>query len=170
MGERKEANRRASGAALDPYTPIRAKDGNEYPHTSTALGGQGSGLTLIQRTGTKKNTEEGNTFNVAKRGNCSYLERPGHTLISVGEGENEDDMPQLTLHVPDPADFHPPHKRREFLLDNGKRVILASRDATKSWDDEIFVTGNSTARVVRELFGTEKSEFLQPPTNKTTGM
>jgi hypothetical protein len=170
MGERKEANRRASGAALNPCNPICAKVDNEYPHESTALGGQGSGSALIQPTGTKENTEEGSAFNVAKRGNCSYPERPGHTLIGIGEGEDEDDMPQLTLHVPNPADFHPPHLRREFLLDNGKRVILASRDATRSWDDEIFVSGNSTARVVRELFGTEKSEFLQPPTNKTTGM
>jgi hypothetical protein len=76
MGERKEANRRASGAALNPCKPIRAKAGNEYPHASTALGCQGSGLALIQRTGTKENTEEGSTFNLAKRGNCSYLERP----------------------------------------------------------------------------------------------
>jgi hypothetical protein len=163
MGERKEANRRASGAALNPCKPIRARAGNEYPHASTALGCQGSGSALIQRTGTKENTEEGSAFNLAKRGNCSYLERPGHTLISVGEGEDED-MPQSTLHVPDPADFHPPHKRRELLLENGQRII------TESWDGGIVVTGNSTARVVRELFGTEKSEFLQPPTNKTTGM
>jgi hypothetical protein len=79
-------------------------------------------------------------------------------------------MPELTLHVPHPADFHPMHERREFLLDNGQRVIVASRDAAKSWDDEIFVIGDSSARVVRELFGAEKSEYFQPPTNVTIGM
>jgi hypothetical protein len=78
------------------------------------------------------------------------------------EEEGEEDVPGLTLHVPDPADFHPPHERREFLLDNGERVIVASRDAEKSWNNEIFTDGRSSARVVRELIGMEKSEFFRP--------
>lgn len=51
----------------------------------------------------------------------------------------------LQPHVPDPADFFPLHLRREFLLDNGERVLLASRDLDRDWDDELFITGNSTA-------------------------
>jgi len=91
------------------------------------------------------------------------------TIVDEDEDEDEDDVPALTLHVPHPADFHPLHERREFLLDNGQRVIVASRDAEESWDDEIFTFGDSTARVVRELIGMEKSEFFQP-TNVTTGV
>jgi hypothetical protein len=75
--------------------------------------------------------------------------------------EGEEGVPGLTLHVPDPADFHPLHERREFLLDNGERVIVASRNAAKSWDNELFTDGRSSARVVRELIGLEKSEFFQ---------
>jgi hypothetical protein len=76
--------------------------------------------------------------------------------------EEEEGVPGLTLHVRNPAGFHPPHERREFLLDNGDKVIVAPRDATKSWDNEIFTDGRSSARVVRELIGMEKSEFFRP--------
>jgi hypothetical protein len=40
-------------------------------------------------------------------------------------------------------------------------VIVASRNAAKSWDNELFTDGRSLARVVRELIGMEKSEFFQ---------
>jgi hypothetical protein len=74
------------------------------------------------------------SFTLAKRGICSYPENLGHvlTIVDEDEDEDEDDVPTLTLHVPHPADFHPLHKRREFLLDNGQRVIVASRDAEES--------------------------------------
>jgi hypothetical protein len=65
-------------------------------------------------------------------------------------------------HEPDAAEFFPLHQRREFLLDNGQRVIVASRDMEKSWNDEIFFTGETTARVVRELTGVDKSPPFQP--------
>jgi hypothetical protein len=90
-------------------------------------------------------------------------------LTSVDEDHDEDLVQTPTLHVPHPVDFHPLHERREFLLDNGERAIVASRDATKSWDGEMFTDGVSTSRVVRELFGMEKSGFFRP-TNVTIGM
>jgi hypothetical protein len=83
--------------------------------------------------------------------------------------EGEEGVPGLTLRVPNPADFHPLHERREFLLDNGERVIVASRNAAKSWDNELFTDGRSLARVVRELIGMEKSEFFQQ-TDVNTGV
>jgi hypothetical protein len=69
-----------------------------------------------------------------------------------------------SLHVPDPKDFFPPELRREFLLNNGQRILLGLRDLEKNWDNEIVFMGGSrtTARVVRELFGDEKSPAFRP--------
>jgi hypothetical protein len=64
-------------------------------------------------------------------------------------------------HIPSPEDFYPLYLRREFLLDNGQRVIVASRDMEKNWDNEIFFVGDTTARVVRELTGFDKSPPFQ---------
>lgn len=59
-----------------------------------------------------------------------------------------------------------PEHRRELVLDSGDHVIVAPEkpgDPPKSWIGEIWITGfNSSARVVRELIGDEKSEPLRP--------
>ncbi|KAK4502608.1 hypothetical protein PRZ48_006034 [Zasmidium cellare] len=70
-------------------------------------------------------------------------------------------------HVPDPAVYFPLDKRREFLLDNGETGLLMSRDLETSYEGHKIVTGHpngtvSTARVVRELHGMEKSPALRP--------
>ncbi|OQN97869.1 hypothetical protein B0A48_16180 [Cryoendolithus antarcticus] len=82
----------------------------------------------------------------------------GGTYINA----KRDTVPILEPHVPDPADFFPLHLRREFLLTNGMRVIVASRDLDKDWQNEIFVMGNETTRVVREYVGMEKSAPFRP--------
>ncbi|KEQ90625.1 hypothetical protein AUEXF2481DRAFT_83841 [Aureobasidium subglaciale EXF-2481] len=71
------------------------------------------------------------------------------------------------LHKSDAADFFPPHLRREFLLEDGSRTVLPTRDLTISYDGVIFHTfRNNTVyelRAVRELHGQEKSPGLQDP-------
>ena len=71
------------------------------------------------------------------------------------------------LHKPDPAQYFPPHLRREFLLSDGSRTILSSRNQTASYNDAIFYSvrdGKVTqTHVVKELLGLEKSPALQDP-------
>lgn len=73
----------------------------------------------------------------------------------------------LVLHEPDPADYFRPHLRREFLLEDGSRTVLSSRDQTASYDDAIFYSvRNGTVyqtKAVKELLGSEKSPELQHP-------
>jgi hypothetical protein len=80
------------------------------------------------------------------------------------DGTPQSGSAEFRLHVPDPKDYFPPELRREFLLDNGQRILLGSRDLEKNWDNEIvFMGGNKkAARVVRELFGDEKSLAFRP--------
>lgn len=68
-------------------------------------------------------------------------------------------------HVPDPTVFIPPSLRRELLLDNGDRILVGSSDLDKNWEGEIFFLGRTTARVVRELLGDEKSPPFRPSTS-----
>ena len=68
----------------------------------------------------------------------------------------------LVLHEPDPAIFHPLEERREFLLDNGKRVMLLSRETNTSHDNTLIHYGDDVFMIVRELFGLEKSPALRP--------
>jgi hypothetical protein len=74
---------------------------------------------------------------------------------------------EFVLHEPDPADFFPPYLRRGYLLEDGSRTLLLTRDLTTSYDGVIFYTfRNDTVyelRAVRELFGLEKSPGLQFP-------
>lgn len=71
------------------------------------------------------------------------------------------------LHEPDPADYFPPHLRREFLLADGSRTIVSSRNLTASYDDAIFYSvRNGTVfqtHVVKELLHFEKRLELQDP-------
>lgn len=71
------------------------------------------------------------------------------------------------LHEPDPADYFPPHLRREFLLADGSRTVLSSRNLTASYDDAVFYSmRNGTViqtHAVKELLGLEKSPELQDP-------
>jgi hypothetical protein len=72
-------------------------------------------------------------------------------------------------HKPDPFRFHASHLRRELLLADGRRTMLATRNTTKSYDDAIFVRVLPNGTIVetadeRELFGSEKSWGLQDPT------
>ncbi|PLB41029.1 deoxyribonuclease NucA/NucB-domain-containing protein [Aspergillus candidus] len=73
----------------------------------------------------------------------------------------------LGLHEPDPADFFHPHLRREFLLEDGSRTVLSSRDQTTSYNDTIFYSLRDgevvETRAVKELLGEEKSPELQHP-------
>jgi hypothetical protein len=84
------------------------------------------------------------------------------TDINVTQDDGE-----FVLHEPDPADFFPPYLRREYLLEDGSRTLLPTRDLTTSYDGVIFYTfRNDTVyelRAVRELFGSEKSPGLQFP-------
>lgn len=71
------------------------------------------------------------------------------------------------LHEPDPAQYFAPHLRREFLLEDGSRTVLSTRDQTTSYHNATFHTvRNGTVikhRAVKELLGSEKSPELQDP-------
>ncbi|CAD0097070.1 unnamed protein product, partial [Aureobasidium mustum] len=66
------------------------------------------------------------------------------------------------LHVPDPAKFLPPELRREMLLDNGQRILLATRDLEKNFVGEVVWCKGGPSRIVRELLGDEKSPPFRP--------
>lgn len=68
----------------------------------------------------------------------------------------------LSVHRPNPKHLVPLAKRREFLLSNGERVIVANPDPKKSWANEVFFSANKTAKVVRELTGKDKSAPFRP--------
>lgn len=56
--------------------------------------------------------------------------------------------------------FIPPSQRRELLLDDGQRIIVAPEPAgapARAWIGEVWITTNGTARVVEEIFGDDKS-------------
>ncbi|PKY06704.1 hypothetical protein P168DRAFT_280092 [Aspergillus campestris IBT 28561] len=95
----------------------------------------------------------------------SYKGRGKYELASRDFDSTEDS--ELALHEPDPADFFEPHLRREFLLEDGSRTVLSSRDQTASYDDTVFYSvRNGTVvetRAVKELLGEEKSPELQHP-------
>jgi hypothetical protein len=78
------------------------------------------------------------------------------------------------LHQPDPVHFFPPHLRREFLLANGERTVLPTRDLNASYDDTVFYyERNGTilqTRAVKELFGLEKTFELQDPALRKTAV
>jgi len=75
----------------------------------------------------------------------------------------------LVLHVPDPADYFPPYLRREFLLEDGSRTVIPTRNSNVSYVGEIFYTfRNGTVyelRAIKELFGSERSPALQVPSS-----
>lgn len=88
------------------------------------------------------------------------------SLTQVADSNSTEDG-ERGLHEPDPAHFFPPHLRREFLLADGSRTVLSTRDLNASYDDAVFVTvSNGTVtrtRAVKELLGLEKSLELQHP-------
>jgi hypothetical protein len=96
--------------------------------------------------------------------NISQQSNPSKDKKPVANNLDETHQSIWSLHVPDPKDFFPPELRREFLLDNGQRILLGSRDLEKNWHNEIVFMGGdrNTARVVRELFGDEKSPAFRP--------
>ena len=66
------------------------------------------------------------------------------------------------LHVSDPANFFPPELRREMLLDNGQRILLATRDLEKNFVGEVVWCKAGPSKIVRELLGDEKSPPFRP--------
>lgn len=92
--------------------------------------------------------------------------RSDSSLTPVADFDDIEDSP-LGLHEPDPADFFHPHLRREFLLEDGSRTVLSSRDQTTSYNDTIFYSLRDgevvETRAVKELLGEEKSPELQHP-------
>ena len=85
---------------------------------------------------------------------------------------NATEVDEWGLHKADPADYFPPHLRREFLLADGSRTVLSTRDLTASYDDAVFYSmSNGTAyqtHAIKELLGLEKSPQLQDPASKDT--
>ena len=65
-------------------------------------------------------------------------------------------------HKPDPALYVPLSQRREFLLANGKRSLLLSRDMETQYNGTMIWGSEGTSIIVRELFGDEKSEPFRP--------
>ncbi|KAJ4311822.1 hypothetical protein N0V94_007764 [Neodidymelliopsis sp. IMI 364377] len=115
---------------------------DEYPYASVIEGGSGA---IIRCTDSDENT---------------------------GEDSNATEDGEWGLHKADPADYFPPHLRREFLLADGSRTVLPTRNLTASYDDAIFYSMSNGTVVqtyaVRELFGMEKSPELQDPALKNT--
>ena len=75
--------------------------------------------------------------------------------IQNGDGYEE--------HNPDPALFVPPHLRREFLLDNGARVLLLGRDMETDFNRTWIASAEEGLNlIVAELHGRDKSEGLRP--------
>lgn len=74
------------------------------------------------------------------------------------------------LHVPDPAKFFPPELRREMLLDNGQRILLATRDLEKNFVGDVVWCKGGPSRIVRELLGDEKSPPFRPKKSGSTQM
>lgn len=66
-------------------------------------------------------------------------------------------------HIPDPAKFILPYERRQFLLSDGHRTLLLGRGSGKSYNGTMVVHGDGTsAMVMKELFGDEKSPQFRP--------
>lgn len=78
------------------------------------------------------------------------------------------------LHEPDPADYFPPHLRREFFLADGSRTIVSSRNLTASYDDVLVYSVRNgivfQTYIVKELFDSEKRLELQDPALKDSSM
>ena len=76
------------------------------------------------------------------------------------------------LHEPDPALFFPAHLRRELLLENGERTIVASRDPTQTFENDTFyyIRNDSVfaTYAVKELHGLEERFELQDPALRVT--
>ena len=71
--------------------------------------------------------------------------------------------PEYEGHEPDPALFIPPHKRREFVLNNGRRVLLLSGDMETDFNGTMIANGeDETSLIVAELLGQDKSEAFRP--------
>jgi hypothetical protein len=87
--------------------------------------------------------------------------------LTLAADSNTTEEHGWALHEPDQSLYFAPHLRREFLLDNGERTVIGSRDLEADYSDAIFFTRrNGTLqkiRAVRELFGIEKTEALQHP-------
>ncbi|KAI5205236.1 hypothetical protein E4T38_04292 [Aureobasidium subglaciale] len=160
----------AEGNALNGFLNSRCK----YRPCSFMItfGNPNSGQTPFCQDGGGANDEfeytfVGGQFQLACRGgNISYLSSPELKLTRFTDiNSTQDD--KWVLHKSDAADFFPPHLRREFLLEDGSRTVLPTRDLTISYDGVIFHTfRNNTVyelRAVRELHGQEKSPGLQDP-------
>jgi hypothetical protein len=94
------------------------------------------------------------------------------SLLTQVADSNATEDGEWGLHEADPADYFPPHLRREFLLADGSRTILPTRNLTASYDDAIFYSmSNGTVfqtYAVKELLGLEKSPELQDPALKNS--
>lgn len=76
---------------------------------------------------------------------------------------DEDSNDIYTSHASANLSTFPMHMRREFVLSSGDYVMLGSTDMEVDMVNETVATANGPNRIVRELFGHEKSEALRPP-------
>ncbi|KAF2159721.1 hypothetical protein M409DRAFT_70891 [Zasmidium cellare ATCC 36951] len=148
---------------------------DEYPYASTVEGGTGA---IIRCTDENENLNEGSALGAFLTSNdgpyCldeggandgyEYRKSSGNYIQAKRDADGN---MYHERHVPDPADYFPLENRREFLLDNGETGLLMSRDLETSYEGVKVVTGHvngtaSTARVIRELHGIDKSPALRP--------
>jgi hypothetical protein len=144
------------GSALSGF--LSSVCGNEPCTFEITFGNPGGGQTPYCLDGGGAN----DGFEYSYQGNGNYQ------LANRDLNATEDDG--WALHEPDPADYFPPHLRREFLLSDGSRTIVSSRNLTASYDDAIFYSvRNGTVfqtHVVKELLHFEKRLELQDPALK----
>lgn len=90
-----------------------------------------------------------------------------HCWSKVAADSNGNETSGWRLHEPDPADYFPPHLRRELLLADSSRTLLSTRNLTASYENATFFSmRNGTlfqTHAVKELFGLEKTFELQDP-------
>ncbi|THW98391.1 hypothetical protein D6D13_10639 [Aureobasidium pullulans] len=92
---------------------------------------------------------DGHEFKLVTKGNYANAKRDG----------DSDDF--YAPHLPVNGTF-PMHLRREFVLSNGKHVMLGSTDLEVDIIDTIVATSSGSAHIVQELFGHQKSKPLRP--------
>jgi hypothetical protein len=127
-------------------------------------------MEVVQTTGSSTRTRATEIINLLTEVGAYYIYIWFRSLLTQVADLNATEDDGWALHEPDPADYFPPHLRREFLLSDGSRTIVSSRNLTASYDDAIFYSvRNGTVfqtHVVKELLHFEKRLELQDPALK----